>query len=290
MGLPTKANTCLHHADFSSQAHQVNAYLQTIENPEIQTQMRVPEALAFLLPAGIKGVVASIFLFAMLAGDGAYMHSWGGIFIQDVILPFRKKPFETRQHLRLLRSSIVGVAVFAYLFSLLYRQTEYILMFFALTGALLSGAGAAIIGGLYWKKGTTAAAWASLITGSFLAISGFVLQQVWPGHLGPWFSEHYPASEYLKVHLTKFPLNGQWIGFISQLTSVTVYVAVSLLTCRENFNMDRMLHRGKYAVEKDLTVTTQKRKFTLGSLIGFDREFTRGDKIISGSVFGWSMF
>jgi len=29
-----------------------------------------------------------------------------------------------------------------------------------------------IIGGLYWKKGTTAAAWSALITGSIVAVGG----------------------------------------------------------------------------------------------------------------------
>ena len=99
------AYTYLHHADFTSQAQQIGDYLKTIENPQIQTQMRVPVALSFLLPVGVKGVLASIFLFAMLAGDGAYMHSWGGIFIQDVILPFRKKPFTPKQHIFLLKLS-----------------------------------------------------------------------------------------------------------------------------------------------------------------------------------------
>jgi solute:Na+ symporter, SSS family len=285
------AYTYLKHADFSAGALSVNEYLKIIDNPQIQKQMRAPVALAFLLPVGIKGVLASIMLFGMLAGDGAYMHSWGGIFIQDVVLPFRKKPFEPKQHIRLLRCSIVGVAVFAFVFSLLYRQTDYILMFFALTGALYSGAGAAIIGGLYWKKGTAAAAWASLITGSTLAVTGIVLQQVWPGHLGPWMAQHYPQSAYLHANLAKFPINGQWIAFISQLTAVTMYVTLSLLTCREGFNMDRMLHRGKYAVETTpAAAPALRRKFSLGTLIGIDREFTRGDKIISISVFGWSMF
>ena len=61
------------------------------------------------------------------------------------------------------------MAAFAFFFSLLFPQTQYIALWWALTGGVFTGgAGAAIIGGLYWQKGTTAAAWAGAITGSVL--------------------------------------------------------------------------------------------------------------------------
>jgi solute:Na+ symporter, SSS family len=261
------AYTYLNHPDFASGAEEVKNALKQIQNPALQNQMRVPVALAFLLPIGVKGALASIMLFALLACDGSYMHSWGSIFVQDVILPFRKKPFTPEQHLRVLRWGIAGVAIFAFFFSLLYRQNQYILMFFALTGAVFSGAGAPIIGGLYWKKGTAAAAWGSMITGSTLAVAGLAIKQVNP----------------------QFFLNGQVMYFIAMLSSLIVYIVVSLLTCREDFNMERMLHRGKYAVDAT-GAAPAKRKFTWGSLIGFDKNFTFGDKILSGSLFCWSMF
>jgi hypothetical protein len=51
-------------------------------------------------------------------------------------------------------------------------------MFFAITGAIFTaGAGAAIIGGLYWKRGTTSGAWAALIIGAVLSVSGIIIQQ-----------------------------------------------------------------------------------------------------------------
>jgi len=220
------------------------------------------------------------------------MHSWGSIFIQDVIVPLRKTPLTPKQHIRLLRWGITGVAVFAFFFSLLYTQTDYILMFFAITGAIfLGGSGCAILGGLYWKKGTTAAAWAGMITGSVLAVGGLVVQQVWQGLAAgvmAW-GVAQPIQAYLLAHAEKCPLNGQVIFFCAMLSSLIVYVAVSLLTCKKDFNMDRMLHRGQYAVEQP-SPETARRKWQWGAVIGFDREFTRGDKIISGSLFAWSMF
>ena len=289
------AFTYMTHPDFAAGAAAVNDQLKAIDSPQIQGQMRAPVALSHLLPIGVKGMFASIMFFAMIACDGSYMHSWGSIFIQDVVVPFRKKPFTPKQHIRLLRWSIAGVGVFAFFFSLLFQQTDYILMFFAITGAIfLGGSGCAILGGLYWKKGTTPAAWAGMITGSSLAVFVIALQQVWKG-INPWLVGIVGQvgttgfRDYLAAHAEKFPINGQWMYFSAMLMAVVVYVVVSLLTFKEPFNMDRMLHRGKFSLE-GASSETAKRKFTWGSLMGFDREFTIGDKLISASMFCWSMF
>lgn len=291
------AFTYMTHPGFSAGAAQVNAQLLTIDGgPQIQSQMRVPVALSHMLPTGIKGVFAAIIFFAMVACDGSYLHSWGGIFIQDVIAPLRKKPFTPKQHIRLLRWSITGVAIFAFLFSLLFKQTDFILMFFAVTGAIfLGGSGCAILGGLYWKKGTTAGAWAGMITGSTLAVGGLVVQQLWTGlaqgvaSLLQGWGIASSTQAFLLAHVEKCPVNGQVIFFYAMLSSLIVYVTTSLLTCKEDFNLDRMLHRGKYAIE-GASPETARRRFSWGAIMGFDREFTRGDKITSASVFIWGMF
>ena len=261
------AYTFLHHADFAVGARAVNTQLQSITGATLQTQMRVPVALAYLLPDGIRGILAAILLFALLACDGSYMHSWGSIFVQDVLLPLRKVALEPAAHLRLLRWAIAGVAVFAFVFSLCFPQTDYILMFFAITGAIYSGAGAVIVGGLYWRKGTTSAAWVSMITGAVLAVTGLVIRQLDP----------------------QFPINGVWMQFIAQLGAISTYVIISLLTCRRDYDLDHLLHRGAYAVEANTSIVTTQRKITWGRLAGFDAEFTRGDKWIAGGLFAWTM-
>lgn len=262
------AYTYLNHPDFAAGARTVNAVLDQIGDKQTITQMRVPIALSFLLPIGIKGVFCAIMLFAWLACDSSYLHSWGSIFIQDVVLPFRKKPFSLRVHLWLLRAAIFGVALFAFCFGLIFKQTEYILMFFSITGAIfVGGAGAVVIGGLYWKKGTNAAAWAAMLTGSILSVGSIILKQFKPG----------------------FPVDGQVLGLIATLCAIGVYVGVSYLTCREDFNMDRMLHRGIYNLkgehQEKIGLRTRWQAF-----LGIDSEFTFGDKCFSVLLFVWSMF
>jgi SSS family solute:Na+ symporter len=210
----------------------------------------------------------------IFGGDSTHLHSWGGLFVQDVLVPLRKKPFEPKQHIRALRLSSAGVAVFAFLFGCFFRQTEYIFFWWTITQTIyIGGAGAAIIGGLYWKKGTTVGAWTALFTGSTLAVGGILARQVYGD---------------------AFPLNVVQVSFYATLLAIASYVLLSLLTNKEDFNLERMLHRGKYAVIREqvgeMVKPSARRKVWLGRLIGFDENFTLGDKWISGSLLGWSVF
>jgi len=260
------AMTYMHHPHYTAQAAAVNAQLAQIPNQQIQEQMEIPLAVTHLLPAGMRGALCVILLLGIFGGDSTHLHSWGSIFIQDGILPFRRKPFTPEQHIRVLRYAIIGVALFAFVFGSLFKQTEYVQMWFSVTQSIfVGGAGAAIIGGLYWKKGTTAGAWAGILTGSFLSTGGILAKQ-------------FKMITY----------NGIEIAFVAMLIAIVAYVAVSLLTCRADFDMDRMLHRGAYA-RADEKKAAAPAKFTWGRIIGYDENFTTGDKWVTGSLFWLSM-
>jgi len=287
------AYTYMHHPHYSQGAAWVNDAVTQIDNKAVGNQMRVPLALSHLLPVGVKGMFASIMLFALISCDSSYMHSWGTIFAQDVVLPFRKKRMTPKQHIRLIRWSIAFVAVFAYVYGLTFPQTEYILMYFALTGTIfLGGAGSAIIGGFYWKKGTTAGAFAGMITGSSLGVGGILIREFWPHHLAPWLLKLYPNSTFLQNNMADFPINGQWFYFIAMVSAVVMYATVSLLTSRGDFDLDRILHRGKWAVDEqgNPLPPVAKPPRSWKAILGIDHQFTRGDKFQSWALFGWTMF
>lgn len=287
------AVTFLTNPKFAAGALQVNEVLKNIPETQIQSQMRIPVALSIMLPVGIKGAFACLVLFAILAADGAYMHSWGSIFIQDVVLPFRKKHFSPDRHIKVLRYSIIGVAIFALLFGMFFNQTEHILMFTAITGAIfLGGSGAVVLGGFYWKKGTTSGAWVSMILGSFFATSSIVVQQSWKA-LQPVFLKIFHSGqwhEFFANHPDKFPVNGQILYAVTMAISCGSYIVVSLLTCMGDYNMDKMLHRGAYAVETPAPGNIQpKSGFRWGKFIGITKEFTRFDRWLATSVFLWNV-
>ena len=264
----------------------------TVDASYLREQMRVPIALAHFLPVGIKGIFGATMFFLACTNDVSYLHSWGSIVAQDVILPFRKTALSPKAHLLVLRLSITGVAVFVFTWSLLYPQSQYIAMYLAVTGALfLGGAGSVIVGGLYWSRGTTTGAFTSLIVGCITALGGIILPAEW-GRLVPHLINSFPAhADYLRAHADQFPINGQYINAISMGLAIMTYVLVSLATSREPFDMMRMLHRGKWAVdaEGNSAPAPEPPPRTWAGILGIDEHFTKNDKRLAGALFIWSM-
>ena len=274
--LAISAYVVMNHPEYMGIAAQVNDVLATVENPQVRQQINIPLVLVTIMPKGLVGLFAAVMLSAFISTHDTYLHSWGSILIQDVVMPFRKKPLSPVWHMRLLRISMTGVAIFVFFFSLLFRQTQDILMYFQITGAIFcGGVGCAIIGGLYWRRGTTAGAWAGMLTGSTMATTGVILIQM---HDRVTFSQ--PVLEFIASQ------NGAVLGFWASIVSIIVYVTVSLLTCRKPFNLEKMLNRGEYADTAEAQAAIPARG--LKALIGGDH-FTRKDRLISISVLLWGL-
>ena len=132
------------------------------------------------------------------------------------------------------------------------------------SASVVVGAGAVIIGGLYWRRGTTAAAWAAMLTGMTTSLAGIIIKQYAPD----------------------FFLTGQEMSFVAIVLAIGVYVGVSLLGPRRIHNMDRLLHRGRYAVEGETTASWKDAR-TIWEKLGFSRDFTGGDRLIAYVTLGW---
>lgn len=303
--LPICVFAMLHLPQFGAQQAAVDVALSTLETEALQKQMLVPVALSTFLPVGLMGLFAAVIILSAVSTDDTYLHSWGSIFIQDVIMPFRKTPLAAETHMLLLRISIFGVAAFAFTFSLLFPLHDYILMYFYITGAIfVGGAGSAILGGLYWKRGTVEGAWGGMITGASLAVTGILLRNVvWPYFLPAWKASN-PTSGFMQSLPDDFPFNGMQMTFGAALASLTVYITLSLLSRRPPANMEKILHRGPYAVETEGhhpnqretaigPVPTANRKLRgpkkFWRRLGVNDDFTRSDKAIYMFKIFWTM-
>ncbi len=268
--IPIYALIVMKSPEYSQIADEVNKELAGVQFGKLRDQLISPVVLTKLMPAGVVGAFCSLILAAFISNFDTYLHTWGSMFIQDVVLPLRGKPFEQKQHIFLLKLSIVGVALFIFIFSLLIKPTQHIYMYLYVTGAIFTGgAGSAIIGGFYWKKGTTPAAWTAMFLGSSIAVFGVVIHQIKPG----------------------FPINGTWFWFIAIVTSTFSYVLVSLLTYKKDFNLDKTLHRGKYAIKDEQQENHGKKTSGILKKLGLSEEFTTIEKVIYlGTLiwtFGW---
>ncbi len=249
-----------------------------IADPYLQSQMFVPLALYELFPPGLMGLFAVLMIGASISTDNSAYHSWGSIFLQDIVMPIRKRPFTRDQHLKYLRWSIVLIGAIAFVFSSIWTLKDFINMWFQITGSIyIGGASCAIIGGLYWKKATTPGAWAGLITGSVLSVAGIIFRQMWPETTFPW-------NEQI--------INGLHISVFTVLVSYVVFITVSLVTSRGGYNMDQLLHRGQYAIKEDSNVSdspavTDTRSW-IARKIGITKEFSRFDKVIYIALIVWT--
>ncbi len=279
--VPIIIYTVMHHPDFSSIAANVEGIVAGVGSEAVQSQLRGPVVLTMLLPVGLMGAFAAVMLAAFISTHDTYLHSWGSIFIQDVVLPLRKKPLSPSQHILVLRLSILGVAIFIFFFSLLFEQSEYIFLFFAITGAIFAGgSGAVIIGGLYWKRGTAPAAWGALITGSGIAVGGILIHRL-PAELfesAPELTSRIAELWWTLGHWL-YNINGQQYWAVAMGASALMYVLVSLLGRTPPRDLDHALHRGKYVVAGEMEVVDAAPSRGW-KMLGMGKEFTRGDKVI----------
>jgi hypothetical protein len=266
-------------------------------------QMMMPMALRNIFPVGLLGLFCLLMIMLMLSTDDSRIFNASSAIIQDLIIPFRKTPLTPEQHLKLLRFGSLGVAVIFFICSIFFSQIDYIRMFTTIMVAIwTSGGGAVILFGLYSRFGTTAGAYAALIFGSGTTITGILIQRNWADIVYPFLERHgwvegvtrffdtvsAPFHPYIswQINPYKFPMNSYELMLIANILGVSAYIIASLLTYKEPFNLDRLLHRGIYDTEgKAALKTPWTIKTVFSKLIGITPEYTKGDRIIAWSVF-----
>lgn len=269
-------------------------------------QMMMPMTLRNLLPVGVTGLLCLLMVMLMLATDDSRIFNSSATIVQDVILPLHKDALAPAQHLKLLRWASVGVVLFFFIASLFFTNIDFIYMFtMIMTSVWLGGAGPVMVFGLYSRFGNTVGAFASLIVGSGISIAGLLVQRNWAEtvypflvHMG-WIGPVDAMMRFVTAHLSpiivwtmnpvKFPINSVEITFIAIMSGLLAYIIGSLATYRKPYNLDRMLHRGAYSIDGEKPVGEKSLPWSwrtvLGKILGITPEFTRGDKILSWSVF-----
>ena len=282
--VPVLVYVLMNHSDYQHIADSVNTSLASLSSDTLKGQMRAPFVLSEILPVGLIGAFAALMLAAFISTHDTYLHSWGSIFIQDVIMPFREKPFDKKTHIKVLRYSIFGVAVFIFLFSLLFSQSQKIALYFAVTAAIFAGGcGAVIIGGLYWNRGTTAAAWTAMIIGAIIGVSGTLVKQI----SDSWLLEAGSYAQLKTILMFLKNINGQEYWGLGMASASISYIAVSLLFPKKPVNMDKLLNRGDYSIDGEVNVVDEEVKIGW-KIFGMGKEFTKNDKLIYILNYAWT--
>jgi Na+/proline symporter len=282
---------------------------KTQQYKTIFRQLMLPATLRYLLPPGLIGLFCMMIVLFILSSDDSRIYSASSTLVQDCVVPFYKNEnLSPEKHIFYIRFLSILVGVVFLLGSYFMAQLDYISLFVSIMyGMWLGGCGPMIIFGFYSRFGTTAGAWSSLLCGMGVNMSGILIQRNWAKHIYPFLEEHglvdavgsflhtvsspFNPIVVWEMNPLKCPVNSYEFYFIAMLLSIVVYLIVSWLTCKEPFNLDRMLHRGKYAVDGESKPAAFKWsvKNVFARLLGITSEYSKGDKVIAWSVFSYSI-
>lgn len=284
-------------------------------------QMMMPIVLRNEFPPILVALFTLLMLMLLVSTDDSRIFNASSTIIQDLVIPLRKKPLSVKEHITYLKIGTIGVVVFFWIVALFFTSLDYINMFIQImTGIWVAAAGPIMLGGLYTRFGTTAGAWGALAFGSGFATVGLIVQRTWASYIFPFLkNNHWHDNVYeflstcsspfvpwidwscgaakvgyeeaMEQFAKEFPINSIELSFIAMLLSIVAYISISLLTCKKKFNLDKLLHRNKYAYDEDLA---QGAKLSLagkifGKLVGITPEYSLGDKFIAWSVFAYSI-
>ena len=271
-------------------------------------QLMLPAAMRHMLPVGLVGLFCMLILLFIISTDDSRIFSASSTLVQDCVVPFYKNEnLPPEKHISYIRWISIGVGVFFLFGSCFMAQLDYINLFINIMyGMWLGGCGPMIVFGLYSRFGTTAGAWCSLISGMLINMFGILMQRNWADHIYPFLEKmawvdgignflsavSRPFNPYIvwEMNRLRFPVNSYEIYFFAMMVSLIVYCTVSWLTCKEPFNLERMLHRGIYSTEGEKNIRSEWTLRTVFSkLIGITPEYTRGDRFLAWSVFGYSI-
>ncbi len=176
--------------------------------------MATPYFLSGLVPPVLMGFLLAGLISADTSTTDQYLLSWSTSIVNDCILPFRKAPFTMKQHLKAVRLTIALLCMFFFAMGLIYKPTLPLWEYLWLCANIIGGTGVAVLFGMYWRRATTAGAYAAVFTCLLLPIADLVGRRV--------YSELYPEGVY--------PLKPEITGLYSYLLAAGLLVVVSLLT------------------------------------------------------------
>jgi SSS family solute:Na+ symporter len=139
----------------------------------------MPMLLAAIVPVGLMGLLVAAMLAADMSTDSAYMLTWTSVIYNDILAPFRKRPWSERRGLRWNRSIVALIGVFLLMYGLWYPLKGNLWDYLAVTGTVyLSSMSTLLIACCYWRRANSWGAAGAIFFGAVFPIGFLVMQQV----------------------------------------------------------------------------------------------------------------
>jgi SSS family solute:Na+ symporter len=185
---------------------------------ELWNKHATPYYLGQVLAPGLMGLLLASLLFADISTTDQYLLTWSTSIVNDCIVPFRNKPFSQKTHINAVRLTIVGLCVLFFIVGLTYSPTLPIWEYLWLCANIIGGTGIAVLFGMYWKRATTAGAYAAILTNLTLPVADLIARNVL----------RFISPE------TDYPWTAQTTGLSSYLLGMFLLVVVSLVSREES--------------------------------------------------------
>jgi len=198
------------HPDLNAQFHSA---METM--PDVNTQAAMPLFLAKIIPTGLLGVVTAGMIAAFMSTHDSYLLCWAGVMTQDVIAPIAGE-LSQRGRILITRISIVVIGAMLLFWGLWYEVSTNLWNYMAVTGTVyLAGVFPVVVGGLYWKRSSTAGAYVALLGG----LTGILGMEKCLNPLNAFLTESGAGFSFRSDHLM----------LATFAISLTGFVVVSLL-------------------------------------------------------------
>ena len=145
------------------------------------TLLAMPRMLRMIVPPGLMGLLLAAMLAADMSTDSSYMLTWGSVIYNDIMAPFRKKPWSEKKGLLWNRTIIAVIGVFLLIYGLWYKIEGDLWTYLGITGTIyLSSMSVLLIACCYWKRANSWGAAAAIFFGAVIPAATLVLQKVGP--------------------------------------------------------------------------------------------------------------
>jgi len=147
--------------------------------PVANTLEAMPQYLSTAVPAGLMGILIAAMLAADMSTDSSYMLTWCSVIYNDILAPFRKRPWSERKGLFWNRTIIALIGIFLLLYGLWYPLKGDLWTYLGVTGTIyLASISVLLIACCYWRRANSWGAGAAIIVSAVIPVTYLVMEQV----------------------------------------------------------------------------------------------------------------
>jgi SSS family solute:Na+ symporter len=154
----------------------------------------MPVLLSTFVPVGLMGLLLAAMLAADMASTSSYMITWGSVIYNDILAPFRKKPWSDKTGLFFNRAIVTLIGIFLLVYGLWYPLEGNVWDYLTVTGSIyLASISTLLIACCYWKRANNWGAAAAIFVGAVIPLGFLIMQKVpataeWTAWVGPHYS------------------------------------------------------------------------------------------------------